>query len=83
MTIHPDVKEVLLTAERIQARVQEMAVQIAADYRQREPVLVSVLDGAVVFLADLMRALPIPLRIDLSSGRATATRPCPPGWCSC
>jgi hypoxanthine phosphoribosyltransferase len=62
--MHPDVKEILLTADRIAARVGEMATQIAADYRRREPVLVGVLDGAIVFLSDLMRALPIPLRVD-------------------
>jgi hypoxanthine phosphoribosyltransferase len=62
--MHPDVREVLLSAEQIRRRVGEMAQLIAADYQDREPVLVGVLDGAVVFLADLMRALPIPLRID-------------------
>jgi hypoxanthine phosphoribosyltransferase len=62
--IHPDVKEVLLSAQQIEARVKELAAQISADYRGREPVLVGVLDGAVVFLSDLMRALTIPLRID-------------------
>jgi len=62
--MHPDVKEILLTAEQIRALVAGMAERIAADYRDREPVLVGVLDGAVVFLADLMRALPIPVRVD-------------------
>jgi len=62
--MHPDVKEILLTAEQIRALVAGMAERIAADYRDREPVLVGVLDGAVVFLADLIRALPIPLRVD-------------------
>jgi hypoxanthine phosphoribosyltransferase len=63
--MHPDIKEVLLTADQISARVMEMAERIAADYRDREPVLIGVLDGAIVFLADLMRALPIPVRVDL------------------
>jgi len=62
--MHPDLREVLFTAEQIRVRVGEMARDIAADYREREPVLVAVLDGAVVFLADLMRALPIPVRAD-------------------
>lgn len=64
MTIHPDVKEVLLTPEQIRDGVNRMAQRIADDYRDREPVLVGVLDGAVVFLSDLMRALPIPVRVD-------------------
>jgi len=62
--IHPDVQQVLFSAQQIEARVKELAAQISADYRGREPVLVGVLDGAVVFLSDLMRALTIPLRID-------------------
>ena len=62
--MHPDVRAILFTAEQIRARVEEMAADIAADYREREPVLVGVLDGAVVFLADLMRALPISVRVD-------------------
>jgi hypoxanthine phosphoribosyltransferase len=76
MSAHPDVKEVLLTADQIAARVAEMGARISADYRDREPVLVGVLDGAVVFLADLMRALTIPVRVDFvkwSSYRDGAT----------
>jgi hypoxanthine phosphoribosyltransferase len=60
-----DVEEVLLSGEQIQARVAELGAQLAADYEGREPVLVSVLKGSIVFLADLVRATPIPLSIDL------------------
>ena len=60
-----DVEEVLLRGEQIQARVAELGAQLAADYEGREPVLVSVLKGSIVFLADLVRAMPIPLSIDL------------------
>jgi hypoxanthine phosphoribosyltransferase len=64
-TIHDDVEEVLLTDERIQARVAELGAQLAADYAGRDPVLVSVLKGSIVFLADLVRQMEIPLSIDL------------------
>ena len=60
-----DVEEVLLSGEQIQARVAELGAQLAADYEGREPVLVSVLKGSIIFLADLVRAMPIPLSIDL------------------
>ena len=60
-----DVEEVLLSGEQIQARVAELGAQLATDYEGREPVLVSVLKGSIVFLADLVRAMPIPLSIDL------------------
>ena len=63
--IDADVEEVLLTSEQVQARVAELGAQLAADYAGRDPVLVSVLKGSIVFLADLLRAMPIPLSIDL------------------
>ena len=64
-TIHDDVEEVLLSGERIQARVAELGAQLAGDYAGRDPVLVSVLKGSLVFLADLMRAMDLPSSIDL------------------
>jgi hypoxanthine phosphoribosyltransferase len=64
-TIHDDVEEVLLSGERIQARVAELGAQLATDYAGRDPVLVSVLKGSIVFLADLVRQMEIPLSIDL------------------
>jgi hypoxanthine phosphoribosyltransferase len=63
--IDPDVEEVLLGSEQVQARVAELGAQLAADYAGRDPVLVSVLKGSIIFLADLVRAMPIPLSIDL------------------
>ena len=63
--IHADVEEVLLTGEEVQARVAELGAMLAADYEGRDPVLVSVLKGSIIFLADLVRAMPIPLSIDL------------------
>jgi hypoxanthine phosphoribosyltransferase len=63
--MHEDVEEVLLSGEEVQARVAELGAQLAAEYEGREPVLVSVLKGSIIFLADLVRAMPIPLSIDL------------------
>ena len=63
--IDADVEEVLLSGEQVQARVAELGAQLAADYAGRDPVLVSVLKGSIIFLADLVRAMPIPLSIDL------------------
>jgi hypoxanthine phosphoribosyltransferase len=71
--------EILLTAERIQQRVAELAGDIAADYRGRSNVtIVGVLTGSLMFLADLVRRLDIPLRIGLiqaSSYRGASTTP--------
>lgn len=59
-----DIAEVLISEEELRAKVQELGAQIAADYRDKNPLLISVLKGAVVFVADLMRAMDIPLDID-------------------
>lgn len=69
---------VLLTAERIQKRVTELAEQIAGDFRERPVTIVGVLTGSLMFLADLVRHLDLPLRIGLiqaSSYRGAATTP--------
>ncbi len=70
--------QVLLPAERIQARVAELARQVAADYQGRPVTFVGVLTGCLMFLADLVRQLDLPLRIaflQASSYRADATSP--------
>jgi len=63
--IHDDVEEILLTGEQIQARVAELGAALARDYADRDPVLVSVLKGSIIFLADLVREMQIPLSVDL------------------
>jgi hypoxanthine phosphoribosyltransferase len=55
---------VLLSEERIARRVRAMARQLKRDYRGRELVIVSLLSGTVMFLADLIRHLELPLRLD-------------------
>jgi len=56
--------DTLLSAEQIQARIAELGADIARDYEGRNPILVSVLKGAFIFVADLVRSIPIPLEID-------------------
>ena len=56
--------ETLLSSEQIQARIAELGADIARDYQDRNPIMVSVLKGAFIFVADLVRATPIPLEID-------------------
>jgi len=60
-----DVAEVLLTEEQIAAKVAELGKRISDDYAGRELTLVSVLKGSLPFMADLMRRISLPLRIDL------------------
>ena len=71
-----DVSEVLLTEAQITAKVSELGRRITLDYAGRELTLVSVLKGSLPFMADLMRSIDLPLRIDLmevSSYGGTAT----------
>jgi hypoxanthine phosphoribosyltransferase len=70
--------QVLLSAEQIQKRVDELARQIAEDYRGRSVTIVGLLTGSLIFLADLIRRLDLPLKIALmqaSSYRGAATSP--------
>ena len=59
--------EVLYSSDEIQARIKELGEQITREYSGRELVLVSVLKGSCVFLADLMRAVDLKLTIDFMS----------------
>ncbi len=59
-----DLKDVLITPERLQARVAELAAQIDADYAGQDLLLVGVLKGAVMVLADLARAMHLPVEMD-------------------
>ena len=67
----------MVDATSIQRRVVELGAQIAADYAGRQPLLVGVLKGAFVFMADLVRAIDLPLEIDFmavaSYGSSTRT----------
>src|SRR6516164_2916591 len=59
-----EVERVLISDKQIAARVKEMAAQIEKDFRGREMVVVSLLNGTVMFLADLIRHFSLPLRLD-------------------
>ena len=57
-------EQVLFDAEQVQTRVRELGKQVSLDYAGKEPVLVGVLRGVVVFMADLMRMIDLPLQIE-------------------
>jgi hypoxanthine phosphoribosyltransferase len=67
--------KILITRERLQARIDELAADITADYREVHPILVCVLKGAIFFIADLARRLEFDLEIEFMavSSYGTAT----------
>src|SRR4051812_9645784 len=70
--------EVLISQDRIRQRVDQIAARIADDYHGRPVLFVGVLTGCLIFLADLVRRLDLPLRIHLvqaSSYRGEVTVP--------
>ncbi|MFZ3114010.1 MAG: hypoxanthine phosphoribosyltransferase [Syntrophales bacterium] len=77
--------EVLYSQEQIKKRVRELAVQISRDYEGKELIVIGVLKGAFIFMADLIRCLTIPCRVDfvrlasygaeaVSSGKVVMTK---------
>jgi hypoxanthine phosphoribosyltransferase len=74
----PELASVLVTRQQIAERVGEMAEELAQFYQGREVTIVQVLTGALMFVADLVRQMPLSLRIEsvsVSSYRGTNTRP--------
>lgn len=59
-----DILKVLVTEEELNQKVSELGKKISEDYKDKNLLLVSILKGSVVFMADLMRAISIPAKID-------------------
>ena len=53
-----------LTAETLKSRTKELGAQISADYKGKKPILIGVLNGAFIFLSDLMRSIDIDCEVD-------------------
>lgn len=72
-----DILKILVTEEELSAKVNELGEKISRDYNGKNLLMVSVLKGSVVFMADLMRAITIPCKIDFmavsSYGSGTKT----------
>jgi len=64
MDMKDDILEVLVSTDEIQKRTAELGQQIGHDYQGRNPLMICILRGAVVFLSDLMRAVPIHVTVD-------------------
>ena len=62
-----DIESVLFQEEELKQRVKELGAQITADYKDKEIVLITVLRGSYIFMADLSRAIDLPCVIDFMS----------------
>jgi hypoxanthine phosphoribosyltransferase len=65
MRMQEDIQDILIDRYTIQARVYKIALQIAVDFAEREFVLMPLLTGSIIFVADLVRHLPVRMRIDV------------------
>ena len=62
-----DLERVLFDEPAIQRRLDEIAAQISNDYRDRELTVIAVMNGSLMFMADLLRRIPLPLKLDCLS----------------
>lgn len=62
-----DLERVLFNEQTILARLDELAAQISDDYRRHELTVIAVLNGSLMFMADLLRRIPLPLKLDCLS----------------
>ena len=62
--MHKDVEQILYTEEELRRRVKELGSQITADYAGRAPLLISVLRGSYIFMADLTRSINLDVTVD-------------------
>jgi hypoxanthine phosphoribosyltransferase len=74
---HPEIGPVIVSETDLRTRIEQLGAQIATDYAGRVPLLVGVLKGAFVFMADLIRAIPTEVELDFmavsSYGSSTRT----------
>ena len=79
--LHPDIETILVSEESIQRRVRELGAELKRVYGEEELTVISIMNGAILFTADLLRQLDNPVRLDCirisSYGNATESRGTP------
>jgi len=61
---HADLESVLVTEDAIKKRIKKLGAEVAAIYGEEEITVISIINGAILFTADLLRAIPNPIRLD-------------------
>ncbi|MGW8959280.1 hypoxanthine phosphoribosyltransferase [Paenibacillus sp. NPDC055715] len=59
-----DIQEVLISVEEIQSKIKELGAQLSVQYEGKNPLVICVLKGAFIFMADLVKAITVPLELD-------------------
>ncbi len=67
LQMQADIERVLFDEPTIHRRLDELAAQISKNYRDRELTVIAVLSGSLMFMADLLRRIPLPLKLDFLS----------------
>ncbi|WP_206831463.1 hypoxanthine phosphoribosyltransferase [Alicyclobacillus fructus] len=62
--MHPDLERILFDEETLQAKVAEMGATLSRDYAGKTPLLICILKGAALFMADLVKRIDVPVEID-------------------
>lgn len=62
--MHPDISQIILTHKQIEKRVLELGTAISTDYEGKDLLMVGALKGVLIFMADLLRAITIPVEVD-------------------
>jgi hypoxanthine phosphoribosyltransferase len=62
--LYSDIQEVLYSEEQIQGKIKELGEKISIDYEGRNPLVICVLKGAFIFMADLVKRITVPLELD-------------------
>lgn len=62
--MYSDIQEILYSEEQIQDKIKELGERISSDYEGRNPLVICVLKGAFIFMADLVKRITVPLELD-------------------
>ena len=62
--MHPDVDSIMISQEQLCRRVGELAAELDREYQGKRPLMISILKGSIMFYADLLRAMTIPIEMD-------------------
>ena len=76
MIMDKDIAKVLLTQEQIEERIRELGQELSSEYAGKNPVVVGVLKGVVIFYADMIRHITVPCQMDfmcISSYKGTSS----------